>query len=52
MYDYFKIMLDAAESIGKIEKAELSKYGAGYVSVCGTLEDGKTFDLTLRLEDK
>lgn len=51
MYDYFKAMLEVADKIGKVDKAELSKYRSGWIDIEGTTKDGKKFDLSLRLEE-
>lgn len=52
MYDYFKQLLDTAEDIGKVSAAELSDYNDGWIDITGTLESGKGFKISMRLEDK
>lgn len=52
MYEIFKNMLETAEKIGKVEKAELSRYGKGWIDIYGTTESGDAFNLYLRLEEK
>lgn len=51
MYDYFKALLEVAEEIGKVDKAELGKYRSGWIDIEGTTKDGKEFNLSLRLEE-
>lgn len=51
MYEFFKALLETAEKIGKVEKAELSKYGKGWIDITGTTESGNSYNLCLRLED-
>lgn len=51
MYDYFKALLLVAAEIGKVDKAELSKYSHGWIDIEGTTKDGKEFGLSLRLEE-
>lgn len=51
MYDYFKVLLEMAEEIGKVDKAELGKYRSGWIDIEGTTKDGKAFNLSLRLEE-
>lgn len=51
MYDYFTALLEVAEEIGKVDKAELGKYCSGWIDIEGTTKDGKEFNLSLRLEE-
>lgn len=50
MYNNFKIILAAAEAVGKIETAELSSYKNGWVEVKGTTNAGDPFTLRLIVE--
>lgn len=50
MYNKFKVILAAAESIGKIETAELSDYKNGWVEVKGKTDSGRPFTLRLIVE--
>lgn len=50
MYNNFKSILTAAESIRKIETAELSDYKNGWVEVKGTTNAGDPFTLRLIVE--
>lgn len=52
MYEIFKKLLESVEKIGNVEKAELSDYKNGWVTIRGTLESGHPFDLRFLIEDK
>lgn len=55
MYEYLKLLLNAAESVGVVETAELykrSNYRADGVDITGRTKDGKLFSISMRLEDE
>lgn len=52
VYNNFKILLSAAEAIGEVETAQLSKYRNGWVEIKGTTIGGDPFTLRLIVESE
>ena len=46
----FEVLLRVAESVGNIKSAHL--YSADFISVDGETDEGKTFSITFREENK
>ena len=51
MYNIFKTLLSAAETIGTVETAELSDYESGWVAIEGKTLTGDEFTMRLIIKE-